>query len=90
MGPGCYTLDSIQQSPEELDALEAEAKSIQGQIDALGFFKFGEKKALKKKLVQAKDDVIDWKQARSRKIELEDELPTLKLELDNIKAQINK
>lgn len=82
--------DSIQQSPEELDALEAEAKSIQGQIDALGFFKFGEKKALKKKLVQAKDDVIDWKQARSRKIELEDELPTLKLELDNIKAQINK
>ena len=45
---------------------------------------------MKKKLVQAKDDVIDWKQARSRKIELEDELPTLKLELDNIKAQINK
>ena len=51
--------------------------------------KFGEKKALKKKLAQAKDDVIDWKQARSRKIELEDELPALKSELDSIKAQIN-
>lgn len=81
--------DSIQQSPEELDALEAEVKSIQEQIDALGFLKFGEKKALKKKLAQAKDDVIDWKQARSRKIELEDELPALKSELDSIKAQIN-
>ena len=81
--------DSIQQSPEELDALEAEVKSIQEQIDALGFLKFGEKKALKKKLAQAKDDVIDWKQARSRKIELEDELPALTSELDSIKAQIN-
>ena len=51
-------LDTLQQTfPEQIDALETEAKSLEMQVGALSIFKAKQKKLLKKRLVEVKAEI---------------------------------
>ena len=81
---------SIAFDPEKLDALESEAKSLQAQIDALGFFKGKQKKPLKERLTQVQSEIFKLRAAKKRKEELEKQLPVLEGDLNKARSEIKR